>query len=172
LDEDNKWSLSVKELQRSFDEAKSKCQPRALCIINPGNPTGQLLTRQNMEEIIKWAHENRLFILADEVYQDNVYAEGMQWHSFKKVAYELGEPYRSMEIASFYSTSKGYMGECGARGGFMEVINMDEFVKAQLSKLVSVRLCSAALGQVFFYAFYLVTIFKLNKLIGLYGWCC
>ena len=101
-----------------------------------------------MEEIVKWAHENKLFVLADEVYQDNVYAEGMEWHSFKKVAYELGEPYRGMEIASFYSTSKGYMGECGARGGFMEIVNMDEFVKQQLNKLVSVRLCSAALGQV------------------------
>lgn len=71
----------------------------------------------------------------------------MKWHSFKKVAYEMGSPYREMEIASFYSTSKGFMGECGARGGFMEVVNMDEFVKAQLNKLVSVRLCSAALGQ-------------------------
>jgi hypothetical protein len=46
-----------------------------------------------------------------KVYQDNVYAEGMKFHSFKKVAYELGEPYSKMEIASFYSTSKGFMGE-------------------------------------------------------------
>ncbi|CAF1150038.1 unnamed protein product, partial [Brachionus calyciflorus] len=26
-----------------------------------------------------WAYERKLFILADEVYQDNVYAEGMKF---------------------------------------------------------------------------------------------
>ena len=30
LDEDNNWGLSVKELQRAYDEAKGKCEPRAL----------------------------------------------------------------------------------------------------------------------------------------------
>ena len=49
--------------------------------------------------------------LIKKVYQDNVYAEGMKFHSFKKVANELGNPYSKMEIASFYSTSKGFMGE-------------------------------------------------------------
>jgi alanine transaminase len=35
----------------------------------------------------------------------------MKFHSFKKVASDLGFPYSKMEIASFYSTSKGFMGE-------------------------------------------------------------
>ena len=111
MDEDNNWGLSVKELQRAYDEAKGRCEPRALCIINPGNPTGQVLTRENIEAIIRWAYDARLFLLADEVYQDNVYAEGMKFHSFKKVAAEMGKPYSEMEMVSFYSTSKGYMGE-------------------------------------------------------------
>lgn len=46
-----------------------------------------------------------------KVYQDNIYIDGMKFHSFKKVATELGAPYSQMEIASFYSTSKGFMGE-------------------------------------------------------------
>jgi len=55
-----------------------------------------------------------------QVYQDNIYADGSQFHSFKKCAAELGAPYTTeVEIASFYSTSKGYMGECGVRSGFM-----------------------------------------------------
>ena len=29
---------------------------------------------------------------------------------------EMGFPYSEMEIASFMSCSKGYMGECGMRG--------------------------------------------------------
>ena len=67
LDEDNNWGLSIQELERSYEESLKNCQPRAICIINPGNPTGQVLTKSNMEEIIKWAYGKNLFILADEV---------------------------------------------------------------------------------------------------------
>ena len=54
---------------------------------------------------------------------------------------EMGEPYSQMELASFLSTSKGYMGECGIRGGYAEVINMDPDVKAMLLKSISAKLC-------------------------------
>lgn len=40
LDEDNCWSLDINELRRALQEAKKHCSPQALCIINPGNPTG------------------------------------------------------------------------------------------------------------------------------------
>lgn len=69
--------------------------------------------------IIKFAKKHNLFIMADEVwiffyilqkytfvilswirmnddvevYQDNVYAEGSQFHSFKKVLMSMGDPY-------------------------------------------------------------------------------
>lgn len=152
LDEDNKWGLSVEELERSYQASLEKCEPKAICVINPGNPTGQVLSLENIQAIIKWAHSKKLFILADEVYQDNVYAEGMKFHSFKKVAYDLGYPYNNMEIASFYSTSKGFMGECGARGGFYEMVNMDKDVKLELNKLSSAQLCSSVLGQACMYA--------------------
>lgn len=36
---------------------------------------------------------------------------------------------------------------CGFRGGYMEVVNLDPDVKAQLTKLVSVRLCPPVPGQ-------------------------
>lgn len=41
LNEDKCWSLDISELQRALDEARTHCNPRALCIINPGNPTGK-----------------------------------------------------------------------------------------------------------------------------------
>lgn len=107
LNEDNKWGLDIPELKRALEESKKECVPRALVVINPGNPTGQVLTRENIENVIKFAYENQLFIFADEVYQDNVYDKESQFHSFKKVLYELGEPYKSMELASFMSCSKG-----------------------------------------------------------------
>uniref|UniRef100_A0A6Q2XLK8 alanine transaminase n=2 Tax=Esox lucius TaxID=8010 RepID=A0A6Q2XLK8_ESOLU len=148
LNEDKCWSMDVSELERSLSEARKYCNPKALCVINPGNPTGQVQSRQCIEDVIRFAAKEHLFLMADEVYQDNVYAEGCQFHSFKKVLFEMGPQYsNTVELASFHSTSKCYMGECGFRGGYMEVINMDPEVKAQLTKLVSVRLCPPVPGQ-------------------------
>ena len=36
-------------------------------MINPGNPTGQVLTKENIEGIVKFAHRYGLFVFADEV---------------------------------------------------------------------------------------------------------
>ncbi|XP_072855728.2 alanine aminotransferase 1 isoform X1 [Pogona vitticeps] len=149
LDEEKCWALDIGELRRALRQAREHCHPRALCIINPGNPTGQVQSRQCIEDVIHFAWEEQLFLLADEVYQDNVYAEGSHFHSFKKVLFEMGPKYsESVELASFHSISKGFMGECGFRGGYMEVINMDPHVLQQLTKLVSVRLCPPVTGQV------------------------
>lgn len=108
LNEENKWALDNTELERSISEAKKTCTPRVLVVINPGNPTGQVLTRKNIEDIIKFAHKHQLYIIADEVYQDNVYDKDSAFHSFKKVLVEMGEPFSRMELASFMSTSKGW----------------------------------------------------------------
>ncbi|KAL0128405.1 hypothetical protein PUN28_003583 [Cardiocondyla obscurior] len=148
LDEDNKWSLEISELERALAKAKGTCNPRVLVVINPGNPTGQVLTRKNIEDVIRFAHKHHLFLLADEVYQDNVYDKDSSFHSFKKVMTEMGEPYSKMELASFMSISKGYMGECGIRGGYGEIINMDPEVMKVLLKSISAMLCPTVLGQV------------------------
>ncbi|KAG8437342.1 hypothetical protein GDO86_008152 [Hymenochirus boettgeri] len=148
LDEDNCWALNVNELRRAFLHAKQYCNPKVLCIINPGNPTGQVQNKRCIEDVIHFAWEEGLFLLADEVYQDNVYSESCQFHSFKKVLHDMGQEYfNNVELVSFHSTSKGYMGECGYRGGYMEVVNLHPDVTAQLVKLISVRLCSPVPGQ-------------------------
>ena len=54
-------------MERAYEEALDYCDPKAICVINPGNPTGQVLSLENIQQIIKWAYEKRLFILADEV---------------------------------------------------------------------------------------------------------
>ncbi len=53
-----------------------------------------------------------------------------------------------MKIASFHSASKGFMGECGARAGYYELVNIDPEAIAELKKLSSAQLCSGVLGQV------------------------
>nr|XP_014353867.1 PREDICTED: alanine aminotransferase 2 [Latimeria chalumnae] len=202
LDEENCWALDVNELRRAVNQAKEYCDPKVVCLINPGNPTGRISTCSQREIshlcslngarnsnfscticstslrkhvqvfrvawtqpcctdsegygvfFVKFCCINVCSVqdcseyCALQVYQDNVYAEGCQFHSFKKVLYEMGPEYfSSVELASFHSTSKGYMGECGYRGGYMEVIHLDPEVKAQLVKLLSVRLCPPVPGQ-------------------------
>lgn len=55
--------------------------------------------------------KNIYFIFPHKVYQHNVYAKDCEFFSFKKVLTEMGPEYKDMELASFMSTSKGYMGE-------------------------------------------------------------
>jgi aspartate/methionine/tyrosine aminotransferase len=117
-------------------------------VINPGNPTGSLLSRKNIEDIIDFAYRKQLVIIADEVYQNNIHKKGAQFISFKKVLNESApEVKNSIELFSFISVSKGIQGECGLRGGAMECVNIDQKVKDQILKVQSIMLASNTLGQ-------------------------
>ncbi|KAI9312944.1 pyridoxal phosphate-dependent transferase [Dichotomocladium elegans] len=147
LDEETGWSLDVQELERIVAAArKAGTDVRALVIINPGNPTGQCLSEANIREIIQFCESARLVLLADEVYQTNVYEpEQRPFVSFKKVLRDIDSP---VELVSFHSISKGMIGECGRRGGFFECCNFDEGVLGQLYKAASVSLCPNVSGQI------------------------
>jgi alanine transaminase len=41
--------------------------------INPGNPTGQQMTKKDIKTVLEICHEEKLAVFADEVYQENVY---------------------------------------------------------------------------------------------------
>jgi hypothetical protein len=56
-----------------------------MVVINPGNPTGQVLDRDNQELLIKFCKQEQVVLMADEVYQTNIYAAGKEFFSFKKV---------------------------------------------------------------------------------------
>jgi aspartate/methionine/tyrosine aminotransferase len=150
LDEKNHWQLSEKELSASHEAAKDAgINPVAIAVINPGNPTGALLSRENIEMVIRFARKHKLAILADEVYQENVYEPGKKFHSFASVMHEMAET--EVTLFSFHSVSKGFLGECGHRGGYMEVRNMPDDVYAELVKLQSIGLCSNVDGQLVTY---------------------
>jgi glutamate--glyoxylate aminotransferase len=48
---------------------------RGLVFINPGNPTGQCLTEANLRDLIKFAVDNEIVLMADEVHQSNIYQD-------------------------------------------------------------------------------------------------
>ncbi|XP_030016461.1 alanine aminotransferase 2 [Sphaeramia orbicularis] len=149
LHEDQGWELQIEELNRALESAKGVCNPVALYVMNPGNPTGQVQTRKSIQEVIQFASEKKLFLLADEVYQECIYGEKSEFVSYKKVLAEMGPPIsETVELASFHSASKGLIGECGLRGGYVELVNVDPAVMEYIYKLFSTDSCASVPGQI------------------------
>ncbi|XP_057979904.1 alanine aminotransferase 2-like [Malania oleifera] len=149
LDEAAGWGLEVSELKKQLEAANSKgVTVRALVVINPGNPTGQVLAEDNQREIVEFCKKEGLVLLADEVYQENVYVPDKKFHSFKKISRSMGYGEEDISLVSFQSVSKGYHGECGKRGGYMEVTGFSADVREQIYKVASVNLCSNISGQI------------------------
>ena len=151
LDEANAWQLDAGMLEASLAKAQAEgTRVKAICVINPGNPTGSVLDEKNIEMVLAFAQKHGLSVLADEVYQENIYLEGDRFTSFGKVLHRMG--LKDVSLFSFHSCSKGFLGECGVRGGYYEYRNVPEDVAAQILKLQSVSLCSNLPGQVATYA--------------------
>jgi aspartate/methionine/tyrosine aminotransferase len=147
LDEGHDWKLSEAMLDESLQEAhRYGVKVKAIGVLNPGNPTGSVLDRDNIAMLIRFAKTHGLAILADEVYQENIYLRGDTFVSFARVMVEQGED--DVSLFSFHSCSKGFLGECGQRGGYMEVRNVPPEVVAEITKLQSVSLCANLTGQV------------------------
>lgn len=150
LEEETGWSVSKGELESRLKKAidMDGLNVKAMAIINPGNPTGQVLTRDDLETICKFCSEHGIVLLADEVYQTNIYTPSKSFISAKQVAVELQHECSNLQLISFHSTSKGLIGECGRRGGYMELHGIDPYVATQLYKLASSGLCSNVGGQI------------------------
>jgi aspartate aminotransferase len=111
---------------------------KAICCITPGNPTGCVLTLDEMKLIAEVAIEHDLFIVADEVYREFVY-DGGEAHSFFEVE---GIEDRLVVIDS---VSKRYSA-CGARIGFC-ISKCEKFMEG-IMKIAQGRLCTSTVDQV------------------------
>jgi alanine transaminase len=147
LDEASGWSTSVPSIEAALSKAKKDgIEPKALVVINPGNPTGALLDESTQEKLVQLCEEHSLVLLADEVYQVNLHKRATHpFTSFKKVLRNLSSP---VPLVSFHSISKGVSGECGRRGGYFELANFSPEVIAMVYKMVSVGLCPPIQGQI------------------------
>ncbi len=150
-DEESGWTLERGALEESLAGARAKgVTVKAIVVINPGNPTGAILPVASVREVIDFAAEHGLVVLADEVYQENLY--GGEFVSFARA---LGD--REVALLSMHSASKGYYGECGRRGGYVEVRNPPAIQGSAvgflelLEKQASVSLCSTTTGQALMY---------------------
>lgn len=150
LNEQNHWGTDVTSIRESLKTAKEEgTDVRAIAVINPGNPTGASLSYDDIKAVLALAAEEHLVVIADEVYQTNVFVG--KFHSFKSVLRDMQKetpgPYDTVELASLHSVSKGVVGECGHRGGYFELVGFDPEVVEQIYKFISISLCSPVVGQ-------------------------
>ncbi|MGH9082226.1 MAG: pyridoxal phosphate-dependent aminotransferase [Acidimicrobiales bacterium] len=76
----------------SVDALAAAVTPRtkALLFVSPSNPTGAVYPRDQVEEIGRWALEEGLWVVTDEIYEHLVYG-GARHHSMPVLVPELGD---------------------------------------------------------------------------------
>lgn len=111
---------------------------RALFVTNPGNPTGAVLSPDELKLMLDIAKEHDLFIICDEVYREFTYGGEPLLSALQYPGYE-------QNIVVIDSVSKRFSA-CGARIGC--VISKNQEFMAQVMKWCQCRLCSATVDQI------------------------
>lgn len=118
-----------------------------MLLINPHNPTGKILTVDEMRQIVKFCVENNLVLIASEVLQDTIHTTD-KFVSFHKIIDSMEHPYNELELFTFHTASKSNLFIGSARAGYLQVANLDQEVQTQLYKHVSLDICSSTPGQI------------------------
>ncbi len=111
---------------------------RALFVTNPGNPTGAVLTPEQLKLMLDIAKEHDLFLICDEVYREFVYAGEPLLSGLQYAGYEDN-------VVVIDSVSKRFSA-CGARVGV--VISRNRAFMGQVMKWCQCRLASATVEQI------------------------
>jgi aspartate aminotransferase len=123
---------------RAKIEAEINEHTRAIMVTNPGNPTGVVLTPEEMRLMVDIAKEHNLFIIGDEAYREFVYAgEPLQ---------SLGQFEDAAENVIVVDTVSKRFSACGARIGC--VITRNHELLDQMMKYLQCRLCVPTIDQI------------------------
>ena len=124
----------------AMEEIEAKITPRTkgIVICNPGNPTGYLYSKTELEALAEIVKKHDLFLYADEVYREFCY-DGAQPHSV------LNLPGLEAHVLMIDSVSKRYS-MCGARIGAL--ISKNKEVMAAALKFGQARLSPPTIDQV------------------------
>ena len=110
---------------------------RAIMICNPGNPTGTVYTRKEIEMLADIAIKNDLYLISDEVYREFVY-EGERCTSILEIK---GLEKHAIVVDSI---SKRYSA-CGSRVGCL--VSKNKEIIATVLKFAQARLCPPTIDQ-------------------------
>ena len=111
---------------------------KAILICNPGNPTGYLYSKEELERLRDVVVKHDLFLIADEVYREFVY-DGNDHHSVLSIE---GLDQNAIVIDS---TSKRYS-MCGIRVGC--IVSKNKTVISTALKFAQARLSPPTFGQI------------------------
>lgn len=68
--EENDYQIDIEEVESLITD-----RTKMMVIVSPSNPTGGVLTRDNLEEVSRLAAKHDLLVLSDEIYEKLVYDE-------------------------------------------------------------------------------------------------
>ena len=111
---------------------------RAIMVTNPGNPTGVVLTKEEMRLLVDIAKDHGLFLIGDEVYRELIYG-GEPLSSFL----EFTDAAENVIVVD--SISKRFSAT-GARVG--AILSRNHALLSHALKVCQGRLCAATLDQV------------------------
>lgn len=120
-----------------LDDIRSKItsKARALCIINPNNPTGEVFNSKNLKQLIDVAAEHDMYIICDEIYDKLVFDQ--EFTGIGKVA-------KDAAVILLNGFSKVYL-MTGWRCGYI-CMNSDcqklENIRSNIPKLARVRIAA------------------------------
>lgn len=118
-------------------EAAINPRTKAFVFCSPGNPTGVVLTAEEMQRIGRLAEKHDLFIISDETYKEFSY-DG------EPVTSALSLDCADERVIVADSVSKRFSA-CGARVGFLVAANPD--FNAAVLRMALARLCPATVDQ-------------------------
>ena len=119
-------------------EAKITAKTKAIIICNPGNPTGYLYAKEELEQLRDIVQKHDLFLFADEVYREFCYDGAKPFSTMNLEGIE-------QNVVMIDSVSKRYS-MCGARIGAL-ISKNKEFMQAAL-KFGQARLSPPTVDQI------------------------
>ena len=111
---------------------------KAILICNPGNPTGTVYTKEELEQLGEIIRKHNLYLISDEVYREFCYTEEPHYSCMYLKGVENN-------VILVDSVSKRYS-LCGVRIG--AIISKNKEVMSAALRYAQARLCSPALGQI------------------------
>lgn len=131
---ENQFALpKIEDFEKVINE-----KTKAILICNPGNPTGVVYSKKEIQQLKALALKHDLFLIADEVYREFVY-DGEQHHSI------LSEEGMEAHAIMIDSISKRYS-MCGARIGC--IVSKNKAFLFTIMKMAQSRLSPPTYAQI------------------------